>query len=165
MRFVDIMMGFPRLFIVLLAIGLGHTSIVTLIIVLALFSWMDIARIVRSEVLSKKELAYIKSARALGLHPIHILVKHVVPNILGPLIVSAVLLISTLIIVESSLSFLGLGVQAPNASWGNILTAGKIDPIGTWWISLSSGFIIILSVVGFNLIGEGIRKSTDYSHD
>lgn len=158
MRFVDIMLGFPRLFIILLVIGMGYTSIGIVILILALFSWMDIARIVRSEVLSKKELAYVKSAKAIGLKHYRILLKHILPNILGPMIVAAVLLISTIIIVESSLSFLGLGVQAPVASWGNILTDGKIDPIGTWWISVSSGLLIIFSVIGFNLIGEGANK-------
>ena len=158
MRFVDIMLGFPRLFIVLLIIGMGYTSVGSVIFVLALFSWMDIARIVRSEVLSKKEQTYIKAAKAIGLNPFQILFKHILPNISGQLIVSAVLLVSTVIIVESSLSFLGLGVQPPNASWGNILIDGKIDPFGTLWISLSSGLLIVLSVIGFNLMGEGMRN-------
>jgi len=161
MRIVDVMLAFPRLFVVLLIIGLGGTSINLLIIVLAMFSWMEIARIVRSEVMSKKNLAYVKSARALGFGTHRILFKHILPNILGPVIVSAVLLISTIILVESSLSFLGLGIQAPNASWGTILNDGKIDPLGTWWLSVPAGFLILLTVIGFNLIGDGLQKQLD----
>ncbi|MDO9548643.1 MAG: ABC transporter permease [Candidatus Marinimicrobia bacterium] len=161
MRLVDVMLAFPRLFVVLLIIGLGASSINLLIWALALFSWMEIARIVRSEVMSKKNLAYVKSARALGFGTPRILFKHILPNILSPVIVSSVLLISTIILVESGLSFLGLGIQAPNASWGSILNDGKIDPLGTWWLSVPAGFLILTTVVGFNLIGDGLQKQFD----
>lgn len=161
MRLVDVMLAFPKLFVVLLIVGLGASSINLLIWVLALFSWMEIARIIRSEVLSQKNRTYIKSARALGFGTPRILFKHVLPNILGPIIVSSVLLISTIILVESGLSFLGLGIQAPNASWGSILNDGKIDPLGTWWLSVPAGLLILTTVTGFNLIGDGLQKLFD----
>ncbi|MBU1065519.1 ABC transporter permease [bacterium] len=161
MRLVDVMLAFPKLFVVLLIVGLGASSINLLIWVLALFSWMEIARIIRSEVMSQKNRTYIKSARALGFGTPRILFKHVLPNILGPIIVSSVLLISTIILVESGLSFLGLGIQAPNASWGSILNDGKIDPLGTWWLSVPAGLLILTTVTGFNLIGDGLQKLFD----
>lgn len=161
MRFVDVMLAFPKLFVILLIIGLGGSSIRTLILLLALFSWMEIARIVRSEAMAQKNLAYVKSARALGFGTLRILFKHILPNIVNTVIVSAVLLISTIILVESSLSFLGLGIQAPNASWGTILNDGKIDPLGTWWLSVPAGLLILLTVIGFNLLGDGLQKRLD----
>jgi len=161
MRLVDVMLAFPKLFVVLLIVGLGASSISLLIWVLALFSWMEITRIVRSEVMSQKNRTYIKSVRALGLGTPRIIFKHILPNVLGPVIVSSVLLISTIILVESSLSFLGLGVQAPNASWGSILNDGRIDPLGTWWLSVPAGLLIITTVIGLNLIGNGLQKQID----
>lgn len=161
MRLVDILLGFPKLFVILLLVGMGYTSLVLVVSFLALFSWMEIARIVRSDVWVAKEQLYVKSAEALGLRRRRIIFRHILPNITGPLIVSTVLLISTLILIESSLSFLGLGVQPPNASWGTILNEGRVDPIGAWWISAFSGIIIVACVIGFNLIGDGLRNILD----
>ena len=161
MRFVDVMLAFPRLFIVLLIIGLGGSSIPALIWVIALFSWMEIARIVRSEVMSLKNRTYVKSARAQGFSVNRILFRHILPNTINPVIVATVLSISTIILVESGLSFLGLGVQPPNASWGSILNDAKIDPLGTWWLSVPAGFLILFSVIGFNLIADGITEELD----
>lgn len=164
MRLVDVVLAFPRIFIILLIVGLGGSSIKLLIWLLALFSWMETARIVRAEVGIQKNLTYVKAARAAGLGTNRILFRHILPNIAGPVIVSAVLLISTIILVESSLSFLGLGVQPPNASWGTILNEGKIDPLGTWWISVPAGICILLTVIGFNLIGDALRDLFDPYH-
>jgi peptide/nickel transport system permease protein len=161
MRLVDILLGFPKLFVILLLVGMGYTSLGLVVTFLALFSWMEIARIVRSDVWVAKEQLYVKSAEALGLRRRRIIFRHILPNITGPLIVSTVLLISSLILIESSLSFLGLGVQPPNASWGTILNEGRVDPVGAWWISVFSGIIIVTSVIGFNLIGDGLRNILD----
>lgn len=158
MRFIDILLGFPRIFIILLIIGLGYSSLGLVVLVMALFSWMEIARIVRANVWVIKEQLYIKSAQALGLPKSRVIFRHILPNVSGPIIVSAVLLISSLILLESGLSFLGLGAQPPTASWGTILNEGRIDPLGTWWISLFSGILIIIGVIGFNLIGDGIQN-------
>lgn len=161
MRVADVFLGFPKIFILLLMIGLGQRSLLFIVLILALFSWMEIARIVRSEVLSIKERLYIKSAIVLGLPRRRIIFRHILPNVGPQIIVATVLMIATMILLESSLSFLGLGVPAPQASWGSILKDGRIDLIGAWWISLSAGLAIILTVVGFNLVGDGLRKRLD----
>lgn len=161
MRLVDVLLGFPRLFIVLLAVGLGYPSIWLTVIVLALFSWMKIARIVRGEVIIVKEMLYVKSAIALGLNRRRILSGYILPNIIGPIIVSSTLLIGTVLLVEASLSFLGLGAQPPTASWGTILNQGRIDLIGGWWVSTFAGIAIVITVVGFNLLGDGLRNIID----
>lgn len=161
MRMTDVFLGFPKIFILLLMIGLGQRSLMFIVLILALFSWMEITRIVRSEVLSIKERLYIKSAIALGLRRRRIVFRHILPNVGPQIIVATVLMIATMILLESSLSFLGLGVPTPRASWGSILKDGRIDLIGAWWISLSAGLAIILTVVGFNLLGEGLRKRLD----
>jgi len=161
MRIVDVLLGFPKLFILLLAVGFGHPSIWLTVFVLSLFSWMEIARIVRGEVLVVKEMLYVKSAIALGLSKKRILMRHIFPNVIGPIIVSSTLLIGTMILIETSLSFLGLGVQPPNASWGTILNQGRIDLFGGWWISTFTGIVIVITVVGFNLLGDGLRNLLD----
>ena len=161
MRTVDVLLGFPKLFILLLAVGFGHPSIWLTVFVLSLFSWMEIARIVRGEVIIVKEMLYVKSAVALGLSKKRILMKHIFPNVIGPIIVSTTLLIGTVILIETSLSFLGLGVQPPNASWGTILNQGRIDLVGGWWISAFTGIVIVITVVGFNLLGDGLRNLLD----
>jgi len=164
MRFIDVLLGFPRIFIILLIIGLGYSSLGLVVLVMAFFSWMEIARIVRANVWVVKEQLYIKSAQALGLSRSRVIFRHILPNVSGPIIVSAVLLISSLILLESGLSFLGLGAQPPTASWGTILNEGRTDPLGTWWISLFSGILIIISVIGFNLIGDGIQNLLNHTH-
>lgn len=161
MRTVDVLLGFPKLFILLLAVGFGRPSIWLTVFVLSLFSWMEIARIVRGEVIVVKEMLYVKSAIALGLSKKRILMRHIFPNVIGPIIVSTTLLIGTVILIETSLSFLGLGVQPPNASWGTILNQGRIDLIGGWWISAFTGIVIVITVVGFNLLGDGLRNIFD----
>lgn len=161
MRIVDVLLGFPRIFIILLAIGFGRPSVWLMIMVLGFLSWMEIARIVRGEVLIIREMAYLKSAIALGLSQSRIIWRYILPNISGPIIVSATLLMGTMIIIEASLSFLGLGVQPPMASWGAILNQGRLDPLGAWWISTFAGLAIVITVVGINLAGDGLRDMLD----
>lgn len=161
MRIVDVLMGFPRLIILLLVIGFGTPSVWLTLIVLGLLSWMDVARIVRGEVIVIREMLYLKAAQALGLSRIRIITRYILPNIIGPVIISTTLLIGTMIMVEASLSFLGLGVPPPNASWGTILSQGQIDPFGTWWISTFGGIMVVITVVGFNLLGDGLRDILD----
>jgi peptide/nickel transport system permease protein len=161
MRIVDLFLGFPRLFLLLMIVGFGRPSLGLTVLGLALFSWMEIARIVRAQVMVVKEMLYVKSAIVLGLTKLRILRRYILPNILGPLIAATTLLVGTLILVESSLSFLGLGVQPPVASWGTILNQGRIDPFGAWWITIFTGLFIVITVVGFNLIGDGLRSFYD----
>jgi peptide/nickel transport system permease protein len=163
MRSVDVFMGFPRLFAVLLIAGFFRTGLWATVIVLSLFSWMETARVVRAETLMIREALYVKSAEALGLSKWRIVRTYIFPNLLGTVITSATLLIGTLIIIESSLSFLGLGTREPAASWGTILSQGRIDPLGAWWIALTSGMFIVITVIGFNLLGDGLKQLQDES--
>lgn len=163
MRTVDVFMGFPRLFAVLLVAGFCQTGFGATVIVLALFSWMETARLVRAETLTIREALYVKSATVLGLTKWRIARAYIFPNLLGTVITNLTLLIGTLIIIESSLSFLGFGTQEPAASWGTILNQGRIDPIGAWWIAVFSGLLIVITVIGFNLLGDGLRQLHDES--
>jgi len=161
MRFVDVMLGFPRLFILLTVIGFTRPSFGLMLAVLSLFSWMEVARIVRAEVLTVRERLYVKSAVALGLSRRRVLFRYIFPNILSPIIVSATLMVGSVIVIESGLSFIGMGVQPPDASWGTILNQGFQDLAGAWWITLFSGLAIVVTVIGFNLVGDGLRNILD----
>lgn len=161
MRGVDILLGFPKLFIVLLAVGLGTPSIWLTVAVLGAVSWMEVARIVRGEVILVREMNYVKAATALGLRSSAIIFRYILPNVISTIIVSTTLLIGTMILVEATLSFLGLGVQPPDASWGTIMNQGRADPLGAWWISTFAGLSIIITLIGFNLLGDGLRDILD----
>ena len=161
MRVVDILLGFPKIFIVLLAVGLGTPSVWLTVAVLGALSWMEVARIVRGEVILVREMNYVKAATALGLKSSRIIIRYILPNIISSIIVSTTLLIGTMILVEATLSFLGLGVQPPDASWGTIMNQGRADPLGAWWISTFAGLSIIITLIGFNLLGDGLRDVLD----
>jgi peptide/nickel transport system permease protein len=157
MRFVDIMLTIPVLFLILMLIVFLGPSIMNVMIIIGLTSWTDIARLIRAEVMSVKKLAYVDAARLIGLPDRDIILKHILPNILGPVFVYMTFGISGAILTESGLSFLGLGVQPPDPSWGNILTAGK-DYISTaWWMVLYPGLAIFAAVFSYNILGEGLR--------
>jgi peptide/nickel transport system permease protein len=157
MRFVDIMLTIPTLFLILMLIVFLGPSIVNVMIIIGLTSWTDIARLIRAEVMSIKKLAYIDAARLIGLNKMTIIFRHIMPNILGPIFVYMTFGISGAILTESGLSFLGLGVQPPYPSWGNILSAGK-DYISTaWWMIFFPGLAIFIAVFSYNILGEGLR--------
>ena len=157
MRFVDIMLTIPTLFLILMLIVFLGPSIVNVMVIIGLTSWTDIARLIRAEVMSVKKLAYIDAARLIGLKRRTIIFRHIMPNIMGPIFVYMTFGISGAILTESGLSFLGLGVQPPDPSWGNILTAGK-DYISTaWWMIFYPGLAIFLAVFSYNILGEGLR--------
>ncbi len=158
MRIVDVLLGFPRLFVILLAIGLSTPSVKIIILILGALSWMEIARIVRGEVIVIREMLYVKSAVALGVGKRKLLLEYILPGAADAITVYATLLIGTTIIVEASLSFLGLGVQPPDASWGTIINQGRIDPINAWWISTFAGLAIVITVIGINLLGDSLRS-------
>ena len=130
-------------------------------IVIGLTSWMGVTRLVRAEFLSLREREFILAAKSLGTSPLRIIWKYLLPNAMGPIMVSAVLGIAGAVLVESGLSFLGLGVQPPNPSWGNILTEGKDNIQLAWWLSLYPGLAILITVLGYNLLGEGLRDVFD----
>jgi peptide/nickel transport system permease protein len=161
MRFVDLTMCFPTFFLILAVIALLEPSIWNIMIVIGLTSWMGIARLVRAEVLSIKNKEYVLAAKTMGLSRGRIIFNHILPNALSPVYVVATLGIGGAILTESALSFLGIGVQPPTPSWGNILTQAKDNIEVAWWLSLYPGLAIFLTVIGYNLLGEGLRDIFD----
>ena len=161
MRVVDILIAFPALFLILIIIATFGNSIFLIVITLSFTGWMGVARIVRSQVLSLKEQEFILAAKSLGLSHLRIIFRHLVPNTLTPVIVAATLRIGSIILTEAGLSFLGLGVQPPTPSWGNIINEGRDSLLNHWWISTFPGVAILTTVVCFNLIGDGVRDALD----
>ncbi|MFH1258471.1 MAG: oligopeptide ABC transporter permease [Elusimicrobiota bacterium] len=161
MRSVDIMLCFPTFFLILMVIAFLEPSIYNVMIVIGLTSWPGVTRLVRGECLSIREREYVLAARALGLSTPRIIFVHILPNVFSPILVSATLGVGSAILAESALSFLGLGVQPPTPSWGNILTIGKDYIHIAWWLSLFPGLAILITVLAFNLLGEGLRDVLD----
>jgi len=162
MRFVDIMLCFPTLFLILAVIAIIGPGIWVIMVVIGITSWMDVSRLVRAEILTLKERDFVAAARAVGASDFRIIFRHILPNALSPVFVSATLGIAGAILLESGLSFLGLGVQPPDASWGNILTSGKdYITVGAWWLSFFPGMAILITVLSYNLVGEGLRDALD----
>lgn len=161
MRFVDIMLCFPTFFLILAVIALLEPSIWNIMIIIGITGWMGITRLVRADFISLKERDFILAARAIGASDMRIIFGHMLPNAMASILVTATLGVAGAILTESALSFLGIGVQPPTPSWGNILTAGKDNIDIAWWLSLYPGLAILLTVLGYNLLGEGIRDSLD----
>jgi peptide/nickel transport system permease protein len=161
MRFVDIMLCFPTFFLILAVIALLEPSIWNIMVVIGLTSWMGVARLVRAEFLSLKERDFVLAARAQGAGDLRLIFRHILPNAMAPVFVAAILGIGAAILTESALSFLGIGVQPPTPSWGNILTAGKDNIEIAYWLSLYPGLAILITVLGYNLLGEGLRDALD----
>jgi peptide/nickel transport system permease protein len=161
MRAVDGLLAFPRLLLVLTLVALFSNSYFLLIVVIAGTAWMGIARMVRSEVLSLKEREFIEAARASGLGKGRIIYRHLIPNSLGPAMVAATLKIGGVILLESSLSFLGLGVQPPAPSWGGMVFEGREVLLNAWWVAAFPALAIVLTVISCNLLGDGFRDAID----
>jgi len=161
MRFVDIMLCFPTFFLILAVIAFLDPSIWNIMIIIGLTGWMGVARLVRAEFLSLRERDFVLAARAVGADDARIIFRHILPNALSPVLVSVTLGVAGAILTESALSFLGIGVQPPTPSWGNMLITGK-QTLGTaWWMSVFPGLAILVTVLGYNLLGEGIRDALD----
>jgi len=159
MRFTDIMLCFPSFFLILSLVALlTKPSIYLIMVIIGLTSWMGPARLIRAEILSLKEENFILALKILKIPTPTIILKHLIPNALSPVLVNATLGIASAILVESSLSFLGLGVQPPTSSWGNILMEAKSTLGVAPWITFFPGLCILLTVLGFNLLGEAIRE-------
>ena len=157
MRFVDVMLCFPTFFLILAVIAMMEPSIFNIMIVIGATGWMSVARLVRAEVLSLKERDYVTCAQVMGAGDAWIIVRHLIPNAIAPVLVSATLGIGGAILVESALSFLGIGVQPPTPSWGNILMDGKSTLGVAWWLTIFPGIFITLTVLAYNLLGEALR--------
>lgn len=161
MRFVDVMLCFPSFFLILAVIAFLEPSIWNIMIIIGLTGWMGVARLVRAEFLSLRERDFVMAARGLGATDMRIILRHILPNAISPVLVSATLGVAGAILTESALSFLGIGVQPPTPSWGNMLIAGK-QTLGTaWWLSVFPGLAILVTVLGYNLLGEGLRDLLD----
>jgi len=161
MRFVDIMLCFPSTFLILAVIAFVGPSIWNVMFVIGVTGWMGVCRLVRAEFLSLRERDFVVAARALGAGDARLIFRHILPNAMAPVLVAAVLGVAGAILTESGLSFLGLGVQPPTPSWGNILTAGKDNIDVAWWLSFFPGLAITLTMLGYNMLGEGLRDALD----
>ncbi len=161
MRLVEVMYCFPTFFLIMMVIAFLGPNIVNVMVVIGLTSWAGLCRLVRAEFLTLRERDFVHSAGVQGVPDMRIIFRHVLPNAMAPVYVSATLSVGAAILVESALSFLGLGVQIPAPSWGNILTAGKNYIDYAWWLTLFPGLAILITVLSFNLIGEGLREILD----
>lgn len=161
MRMVDIMLCFPSFFLILAVIAFLEPDMGNIMVVIGLTSWMGVTRLVRAEALSLREREFVAAARLAGVPAQTILLRHILPNALAPVLITATLGIAGAILVESSLSFLGLGVQPPTASWGNMLMDGKAVMESAPWLSVYPGMAILLTVLGYNLLGESLRDIFD----
>lgn len=161
MRVTDIMLSIPLLFLLIAAAALFTPGLRTTILVIGFTSWMTTARLVRAEFLRLRNLDYVTAARALGASNARIIIRHLLPNALPAIIVQATLWLSYAILLESSLSFLGLGVQPPTPTWGTMLADGRVDMRLGWWVAVFPGLAIFLTVLAFNLVGEGLRDALD----
>jgi len=161
MRLVDVMLCFPTFFLILAVIAFLEPSIWNIMIIIGATGWMGIARLVRADFMSLKERDFVTAARVLGASDTRIIFRHILPNAMTSILVAATLGVAGAILTESALSFLGIGVQPPTPSWGNILTAGKDNIDIAWWLSLYPGLAILITVLGYNLLGEGIRDALD----
>jgi peptide/nickel transport system permease protein len=157
MRFVDIMLCFPSFFLILTVVALLPASIYNIMIVIGLTSWEGTARFVRAEFLSLREQDFVAAAKALGVGNLRIIFRHMVPNAIAPVLVSATIGIASAILTEAGLSFLGFGVPPPHATWGNILSDGKRFIFDAPWLTFIPGAAILIVVLSFNLFGEGLR--------
>lgn len=161
MRLVDLLLAFPRIFLVLLVIALWGPSIWLVIAVLGLTGWMTTARLVRAQVLNLREVEYVQAARVTGASTWRVLLAHVLPNAMAPVLVSASLMVGNTILAESTLSFLGLGVQVPTPSWGAMLNEARASWRVAWWLATFPGAAITVVVVAYNLLGDGLRDVLD----
>ncbi|WP_456325506.1 ABC transporter permease [Desulfonauticus submarinus] len=161
MRFVDIMLCFPSFFLILAVVAFLEPNLTNIMIVIGLTSWMGVARLIRAETMSLKNREFILAARLNGASVLRILFVHILPNGIAPVLVSATLGVASAILVESGLSFLGIGVQPPIPSWGNMLMEGKDVLEIAPWLSIFPGLMILITVLGYNLLGESLRDMLD----
>jgi len=164
MRTVDAFLAFPGLFLLILLVALFSPGTAATIVILGTTSWMTISRLTRAEILSLKRRDFVVAARAIGQKPLKILLRHLLPNALTPILVRATVLIGNLILLESSLSFLGLGIQPPTPSWGNMISEGRAALDEAWWVATFPGAALAVTVVAFNLLGDGLRDLFDPRH-
>ena len=161
MRFVDTMLCFPQVFLLLVVAAFVPPTLLSISLIIGLTSWMEVARIVRAEILALREQDFVAAARVLGASDARIMARELLPNIVAPIVVAATLKVAAAVLMESYISFLGYGIQPPLASWGNMLTnaQGYFDTVP--WLAILPGLCITLTVVGFNFLGDGLRDALD----
>jgi peptide/nickel transport system permease protein len=161
MRFTDVMLSFPQVFLLLLLAAFITPSVVSISLIIGLTSWMEVARIVRSQIMYLRELDYVQAAFALGASSGRIIFRELLPNSMGPIVVSATLSVAKAVLMESYISFLGYGIQPPLASWGNMLTNAQsyFDIAPT--LAIFPGLMITLTVMSFNFFGDGLQDALD----
>jgi peptide/nickel transport system permease protein len=161
MRFVDTMLCFPQVFLLLVLAAFIPPTLLSISLIIGLTSWMEVSRIVRAEILHLKEQDFVMAARALGASPFRIMAKELLPNAMAPILVAATLKVAGAVLIESYISYLGYGVQPPLASWGNMLTnaQGYFDTVP--FLAILPGAAITLTVLGFNFLGDGLRDALD----
>jgi len=164
MRITDLMISFPQLFLMMLFSALFGKTVLSIAVVIGTLSWMSVARLVRASFLSLKEEDYVLAAHSIGAGSRTIILKHVLPNAMGPIIVAGTIGVAQAIIMESALSYLGLGVQLPVASWGSMLRLAQNQLTSAWWLALFPGLMIVLSVLSINFMGDGLRDALDPRH-
>ena len=161
MRLADVQLAFPFILLAIAVIGVLGPSLRNIIIVIGVSSWVVYARVVRGEVLSIRERDFVQAAIALGSRDTQVLVRHVLPNTFTPWLVVATLDMARVIVIESALSFLGLGVQPPTPTWGGMLADGRVYLSTAWWLATFPGLAILVTVLGINLFGDGLRDTLD----
>jgi peptide/nickel transport system permease protein len=162
MRFVDLMLSLPTLVLIITVLALWRQQSIWIVIsVIGVTSWMGVARLVRGQFLVLKQCEFFHAAKALGASPFRLITRHLLPNALTPIIISATLRVGNTILLEAGLSYLGLGVQPPTPSWGNIVFETKGSLFTEWWMPLAAGLAILVTVVGYNLLGDGLRDALD----
>ncbi|AGB31260.1 binding-protein-dependent transport systems inner membrane component [Natrinema pellirubrum DSM 15624] len=165
MRLVDVQLAFPGLVLALVVAGILGPSLRNVMLALAVVGWASYARLVRSSVLSTKEREFVQAARLMGVSRHRIAIRHLLPNTIGPIIVLATMNLGTVILGTAGLSFIGLGAQPPTPEWGTMLSTGRHHLRGAWWLANAPGAAIMLTVLGFNLLGDGLRDVLDPNHD
>jgi peptide/nickel transport system permease protein len=161
MRLGDVQLAFPFILLAIAVIGVLGPSLPVIIVVIGVSSWVIYARVVRGSVLSLREREFVQAARALGGRDGRILIRHILPNVFTPWLVVATLDMARVIVIESALSFLGLGVQPPTPTWGGMLADGRVYITTAWWLATFPGLAILLTVLGINLFGDGLRDTLD----
>jgi peptide/nickel transport system permease protein len=161
MRLVDLVLAFPRLFLLIAVVAVLRPGGAAIVLVLGATGWMLTARLVRAEILALKRRDFVVAAQAMGQHPLAILGRHLLPNAIGPALVAAGLLVGDVILAESALSFLGLGVPEPAPTWGRMVKDIYDGALERWWLALFPGLAIVVTVIGFNLIADGLRDRLD----
>ena len=161
MRAVDVIIAFPTFYLMLMLVGVFEANILVLVLILGLTAWPGTARFIRGEFLSLKEQEFIESARGIGLPSHLIIVRHLIPSALSPVLVSAAFSVAGMIGAEAGLSFLGLGIRPPTPSWGNMVSAGQDALLVAWWVAFFPGALLAATLIAFSLLADGLRDALD----